>query len=79
MCGGAIIFDYIPARRRVSAADFWPDSEADAEDSDSHAPDPERGKLSQWCVCVVLRSLFIFSRRARSLRLQTVSGVCVCD
>ncbi|NP_001131773.1 uncharacterized LOC100193143 [Zea mays] len=42
MCGGAIIFDYIPARRRVSAADFWPDSEADAEDSDSHAPDPER-------------------------------------
>ncbi|PUZ56977.1 hypothetical protein GQ55_5G391500 [Panicum hallii var. hallii] len=36
MCGGAIIFDYIPARRRVSAADFWPDSEADAEDP--HAP-----------------------------------------
>ncbi|KAF8724390.1 hypothetical protein HU200_021425 [Digitaria exilis] len=41
MCGGAIIFDYIPARRRVSAADFWPDSDAD----DSHAPHPsdERG------------------------------------
>ncbi|CAL4976584.1 unnamed protein product [Urochloa decumbens] len=39
MCGGAIIFDYIPARRRVSAADFWPDSEAE----DSHAtPTPER-------------------------------------
>ncbi|CAO2208029.1 unnamed protein product [Urochloa humidicola] len=39
MCGGAIIFDYIPARRRVSAADFWPDSEAE----DSHStPNPER-------------------------------------
>ncbi|XP_062209294.1 ethylene-responsive transcription factor ERF071-like [Phragmites australis] len=33
MCGGAIIYDYIPARRRVSAADFWPDDDADAEDS----------------------------------------------
>ncbi|XP_066314273.1 ethylene-responsive transcription factor ERF071-like [Miscanthus floridulus] len=42
MCGGAIIFDYIPARRRVSAADFWPDSEADAEYSHaSHTPAPE--------------------------------------
>ncbi|CAD6238654.1 unnamed protein product [Miscanthus lutarioriparius] len=43
MCGGAIIFDYIPARRRVSAADFWPDSEADAEYSHaSHTPAPGR-------------------------------------
>jgi hypothetical protein len=45
MCGGAIIFDYIPARRRVSTADFWPGSEADAEDIHaSHSPDPQRGK-----------------------------------
>ncbi|PWZ11439.1 Ethylene-responsive transcription factor ERF071 [Zea mays] len=43
MCGGAIIFDYIPARRRVSTADFWPGSEADAEDIHaSHSPDPQR-------------------------------------
>ncbi|KAF0888083.1 hypothetical protein E2562_010792 [Oryza meyeriana var. granulata] len=34
MCGGAIIYDYIPARRRVCASDFWPD----ADDSDPHAP-----------------------------------------
>ncbi|XP_062197597.1 ethylene-responsive transcription factor ERF071-like [Phragmites australis] len=41
MCGGAIIFDYVPARRRVSPADFWPDEDADAEDS--HGPrTPER-------------------------------------
>jgi|UPI0002219471 hypothetical protein len=45
MCGGAIIFDYIPARRRVSTADFWPGSEADAEDIHaSHSTDPQRGK-----------------------------------
>ncbi|KAJ1283541.1 hypothetical protein BS78_03G136300 [Paspalum vaginatum] len=42
MCGGAIISDYIPARRRVSAADFWPDnSDADGEDSHFHC-NPER-------------------------------------
>uniref|UniRef100_J3KZ85 AP2/ERF domain-containing protein n=1 Tax=Oryza brachyantha TaxID=4533 RepID=J3KZ85_ORYBR len=35
MCGGAIIYDYIPARRRVCASDFWPD----ADDSDPHAPE----------------------------------------
>uniref|UniRef100_A0A0D9V077 Uncharacterized protein n=1 Tax=Leersia perrieri TaxID=77586 RepID=A0A0D9V077_9ORYZ len=40
MCGGAIIYDYIPARRRVCASDFWPD--ADADDSDPHAPAPEK-------------------------------------
>ncbi|KAL5221484.1 hypothetical protein ABZP36_026197 [Zizania latifolia] len=33
MCGGAIICDYIPARRRVTSSDFWPD----ADDSDPHA------------------------------------------
>ncbi|TVU21174.1 hypothetical protein EJB05_30807 [Eragrostis curvula] len=34
MCGGAIIYDYIPARRRLSAAsDFWPE---EADDSDHH-------------------------------------------
>ncbi|RCV23624.1 hypothetical protein SEVIR_5G020600v4 [Setaria viridis] len=55
MCGGAIIFDYIPARRRVSAADFWPDdSEADAEDShaprasDERAPRAKRGRKNQY-------------------------------
>ncbi|KAK3160723.1 hypothetical protein QOZ80_1BG0063540 [Eleusine coracana subsp. coracana] len=37
MCGGAIIYDYIPARRRVSAADFWPE---EAEESDHHHHDP---------------------------------------
>ncbi|EES00666.1 ethylene-responsive transcription factor ERF071 [Sorghum bicolor] len=45
MCGGAIIFDYIPAARRrlSSAADFWPGSDADAEDSHaSLTPAPER-------------------------------------
>lgn len=47
MCGGAIIFDYIPARRRVSAADFWPDdSEADAEDSHAPRASDERGTRS---------------------------------
>ena len=46
MCGGAIIFDYIPARRRVSAADFWPDSEADAEDSHAPRASGERGRHS---------------------------------
>jgi len=46
MCGGAIIFDYIPARRRVSAADFWPDSEADAEDSHAPRASGERGRPS---------------------------------
>ncbi|EAY73721.1 hypothetical protein OsI_01597 [Oryza sativa Indica Group] len=38
MCGGAIIYDYIPARRRVCASDFWPD----ADDSDPHTPAPEK-------------------------------------
>ncbi|PWZ07289.1 Ethylene-responsive transcription factor RAP2-3 [Zea mays] len=43
MCGSAIIFDYIPARRRVSTAAFWPGSEADAEDIHaSHSSDPQR-------------------------------------
>ena len=46
MCGGAIIFDYIPARRRVSAADFWPDSEADAEDPHAPRASGERGMHS---------------------------------
>ncbi|KAK3164245.1 hypothetical protein QOZ80_1AG0014710 [Eleusine coracana subsp. coracana] len=39
MCGGAIIYDYIPARRRVSAADFWPE---EAEESDHHHHDPRK-------------------------------------
>ncbi|EAZ11626.1 hypothetical protein OsJ_01488 [Oryza sativa Japonica Group] len=38
MCGGAIIYDYIPARRRLCASDFWPD----ADDSDPHTPAPEK-------------------------------------
>uniref|UniRef100_A0A453LDQ4 AP2/ERF domain-containing protein n=1 Tax=Aegilops tauschii subsp. strangulata TaxID=200361 RepID=A0A453LDQ4_AEGTS len=39
MCGGAIIYDYIPAhRRRVSTADFWPDAN-DHSDAHSTAPD----------------------------------------
>ncbi|XP_047061293.1 ethylene-responsive transcription factor ERF071-like [Lolium rigidum] len=32
MCGGAIIYDYIPPRRQASAADLWPD----ADDYDAH-------------------------------------------
>ncbi|WVZ71388.1 hypothetical protein U9M48_019980 [Paspalum notatum var. saurae] len=53
MCGGAIISDYIPARRRVSAADFWPDSsDADGEDSHHHfhcnpQRAPPRGKAKR--------------------------------
>lgn len=40
MCGGAIIYDYIPARRRrVSTADFWPD----ADHSDVYSTAPDRG------------------------------------
>ena len=71
MCGGAIIFDYIPARRRVSAADFWPDSEADAEYSHaSHTPAPEGGK--QLCFRSVLLCFFLHP----SSELQTVNGVC---
>ncbi|KAG2597254.1 ethylene-responsive transcription factor ERF071-like [Panicum virgatum] len=49
MCGGAIIFDYIPARRRVSAADFWPDSEADAEDSHAPRASGERAPRAKRC------------------------------
>ncbi|VAI34853.1 unnamed protein product [Triticum turgidum subsp. durum] len=42
MCGGAIIYDYIPAhRRRVSTADFWPD----ADHSDAYSAAPDKGKL----------------------------------
>jgi len=42
MCGGAIIYDYIPQRRGVSAADLWPDG---AEGSEHHhgAHTAERG------------------------------------
>uniref|UniRef100_A0ACD5YS93 Uncharacterized protein n=1 Tax=Avena sativa TaxID=4498 RepID=A0ACD5YS93_AVESA len=36
MCGGAIIYDYIPARRQASAADFWSDA---ASDYDAHDHD----------------------------------------
>ncbi|KAM3259105.1 hypothetical protein ACQJBY_050727 [Aegilops geniculata] len=51
MCGGAIIYDYIPAhRRRVSTADFWPD--ADHSDAYSAAPDKapraKRGRTNQY-------------------------------
>ncbi|VAI20096.1 unnamed protein product [Triticum turgidum subsp. durum] len=51
MCGGAIIYDYIPAhRRRVSTADFWPD--ADHSDAHSAAPDKapraKRGRTNQY-------------------------------
>ncbi|KAF7013916.1 hypothetical protein CFC21_027963 [Triticum aestivum] len=43
MCGGAIIYDYIPAhRRRVSTADFWPDAN---DHSDAHSTAPDKGKL----------------------------------
>jgi EREBP-like factor len=43
MCGGAIIYDYIPQRRGVSAADLWPDG---AEGSEHHhgAHTAERGR-----------------------------------
>ena len=41
MCGGAIIYDYIPARRQGSAADFWPD----AVDYDAHKAAPDKGNL----------------------------------
>ncbi|KAM3276921.1 hypothetical protein ACQJBY_045000 [Aegilops geniculata] len=52
MCGGAIIYDYIPAhRRRVSTADFWPDAN-DHSDAYSTAPDKapraKRGRTNQY-------------------------------
>ncbi|KAF7013915.1 hypothetical protein CFC21_027963 [Triticum aestivum] len=52
MCGGAIIYDYIPAhRRRVSTADFWPDAN-DHSDAHSTAPDKapraKRGRTNQY-------------------------------
>ncbi|KAM0832461.1 hypothetical protein ACQ4PT_064872 [Festuca glaucescens] len=40
MCGGAIIYDYIPSRRQASAADLWPD--ADDYDALDAAPDKAR-------------------------------------
>ncbi|KAM0880979.1 hypothetical protein ACQ4PT_033214 [Festuca glaucescens] len=40
MCGGAIIYDYIPARRQASAADLWPD----ADDYDSHDAAPYKAR-----------------------------------
>ncbi|KQK04134.1 ethylene-responsive transcription factor ERF071 [Brachypodium distachyon] len=43
MCGGAIIYDYIPAPRRVSAADFWPD----ADDSDAHSTAPHKARRAK--------------------------------
>jgi hypothetical protein len=63
MCGGAIIFDYIPARRRVSAADFWPDSEADAEDPHAPRASGERGRHAQ---LPFLSALFLGLFRFRS-------------
>lgn len=42
MCGGAIIYDYIPARRQSSAADFWPD----ANDHDA-GPDKARRAIKR--------------------------------
>ncbi|CAM0881082.1 unnamed protein product [Alopecurus aequalis] len=38
MCGGAIIYDYIPVRRQASAADLWPD----ANDYDVHEAAPDK-------------------------------------
>ncbi len=55
MCGGAIIYDYIPARRRVCASDFWPD----ADDSDPHTPAPEkRNFFSSHGLCFLLCFFF---------------------
>nr|BAJ98620.1 predicted protein [Hordeum vulgare subsp. vulgare] len=54
MCGGAIIYDYIPAaahRRRASTADFWHDAN-DHSDAYSAAPDKapraKRGRKNQY-------------------------------
>jgi EREBP-like factor len=53
MCGGAIIYDYIPQRRGVSAADLWPDG---SEGSDHHhgAHTAERGRRA---ACVLSLSV----------------------
>jgi EREBP-like factor len=56
MCGGAIIYDYIPQRRGVSAADLWPDG---AEGSEHHhgAHTAERGRHAAW---IRMRALCFF-------------------
>jgi hypothetical protein len=48
MCGGAIIYDYIPARRQASAADFWPDAN---DDYAAHDAGPDKGKYAQHFLC----------------------------
>jgi hypothetical protein len=70
MCGGAIIYDYIPARRQASAADFWPDAN---DDYAAHDAGPDKGKYAQHIsFAKAYRSCFLVCEHEliRVLRMQ---------